>query len=554
MTSIISEAVKATAQAYTYQGKVLNFINPNFPLAVFADGYLTETEATEQPVSQALVTSVESHFETDNSNVPESVEDEREAIIANTRAGIAHLQYNTHNVLIPAIKAMCNSYTELQTTVLQPDIEVETFTVSRLYQDSDLTNHLESSYSRYQTQREYRTFMLEASDAPAIIDLVTHNNPHITREAGFEWALAIGAEKTVGVWNALFSGGRNLSLSQLPFLRLGNAPFNLDEITLAYFILGALRNTPQDIVVGESVSLEDWNSVMSELHSALGRSLLGALQQRAEARDAGTLVLRSSVTNIEGRAGNKRIRVILNGDVATEWLANNTVEAILGAAVSNPNLVTTAQLSAEKEKLVAVWNNTYPLLKQATLDYANLSRRESVIKAFTTHVDLLAPMFDVTLDDGLQERISVAIRQLDHKLLDNHFMMFTELACKVTDSDNIFRQYLEAIDEYSNTFPNATDRELETQAMITVVAVYLAAQINVATYKPEIDETAAEEPEAEVLETDEDADVELEEASEVEADTAEVEDIAETEEETKTNESKSAMSELDDLDADTELE
>ena len=88
----------------------------------------------------------------------------------------------------------------------------------------------------------------------------------------------------------------------------------------------------------------------------------------------------------------------------------------------------------------------------------------------------------------------------------------------------------------------------------SVVAVYLAAQINVATYKPEIDETAAEEPEAEVLETDEDADVELEEASEVEADTAEVEDIAETEEETKTNESKSAMSELDDLDADTELE
>lgn len=547
MSSIISEAVKATAQAYTYQGRVLNFINPDFPLAVFADGYLTEAEATDQPVSQALVTSVESHFEEVNDSPTEVVVDERETIIANTRTGIAHLQYNTHNVLIPAIKAMCSTYTELQTTVMQPDIEVETFNPSKLYQDSDLTNHLESSYARYQTQREYRTFLLEASDAPAIIDLVTHNNKHIGREAGFEWALAIGAEKIVGVWNALFSGGHNLALSQLSFLRLGNAPFNLDEIALAYFILGALRDTPQDIVIGESVSLEEWNTVMSELHSAMGRSLLGALQHRAESRDAGTLVLRSNVTNIEGRAGNKRIRIILNGDVATEWLASNTVEAILGAAVSNPNLVTVDQINAEKDALVAIWDRTYPLLKQATLDYANLSRRESVIKAFTAHLDLLTPMFDLT-EDVLQERTQTAIRQLDHKLLDNHFMMFTELACKVTDSDNIFRQYLEAIDEYSNTFPNATDRELETQAMITVVAVYLAAQINVATYKPEIDETVvAEDPETP-------EDVEGAEESETATDVEEVEDVVETVEEPKTNDGKSAMSELDDLDADTELE
>lgn len=548
MDNDVLESVKSVAQGYTYRGKVLSFINPNFPLAVFADGYSKETQGNGEPISQALVGSVESHFAEANATQPESIDDERESIIANTRAGVAQLQFNTHNVLIPAIKEMCKSYTEIHSAQLQPDINVEIFKLSDIHQDSGLTSHLEDSYSNYQIMPEYKTYILEAVTADKVIDLVSYNNKHLSREAAAEWALSIGAERIMTVWNSLFSGERVLSLSQMSFMRIGTHPFNIDDITLAYFILGAYRDEPVDTVIGESVTLEEWTANIGALHCAFGRALLASYQRRADARAEQQLVLKYDVVRNHDGVGSMRIKVLLNGDVANEWLVNNEIESILGAAVKNPNLKNVPQMNEAKAEMAEVWNRTYPLLKQATLDIANSKRRTSVTKAFMANIELLSSL---EAPEGAQAKVEVLLNQISNAELDNHFLLFTKLVCKVTATDDIFQEYLNAIDEYSHTFPNANSRELETQALITVVALYMARQITMVDFKAEIDET----PEPEVA-VDPEMDADVDPEQEMDAVDPEPEVELETEDapeaDVPEDDTKNVMDELDDLDTDLE--
>ncbi len=564
MDNEVLESVKSTAQSYTYRGKVLSFINPNFPLAVFADGYASETQGSGEPLSETMVASVEDHFAESNETAPASVEEERESIIANTRTGVAQLQFNTQNVLIPAIKEMCNAYSDIHSAQMQPDINVEIFKLSAIHQDSGLTTHLSDTYSNYQVMSEYKTYILEATTADKIIDLVSYNNKHLSREVAAEWALSIGAEKIMGVWNALFSGDRVLSMSQLHFMRIGTHPFNTDEIALAYFILAAYRDNPVDTVIGESVTLEEWTANMEALHCAFGRALLGSYQRRADSRAEQELVFKYEVAKVDG---SMRIKVLLNGDVADEWLAANTVEAILGAAVKNPNIKTVPQMNEVKVEMAEVWGRTYPLLKQATLDTANAKRRNSITKAFMQNVELLSAL---EAPENAQVKVEALLNAIPNQELDNHFLLFTKLVCKVTETDYIYQEYLNAIDEYSHTFPNATAQELETQALITVVALYMARQITMVDFKPEIDDTPAateepaavedeeleETPELEPETSDDDlgedlGEADTEEAPELEGEESTDEETAEAEE-PETNETKDMMGELDDLDASEE--
>lgn len=547
------ECVKGAAQSFTYRGKILSFSNPDFPLAVFTDGFNTINQSESSKISEQSVTSVEEHFENTNQETIEPIKDEREAIIANTHAGVAQLQYNAHHIMIPAIKAMCKSFAENFNTRIQPDVSVDVYEFPKLLDDADLVNHLSENYSGIQINSEYRTFLLESRSAEEIIDFIANNNNHFERETLTEWMLALGADVINDVFNAMFLDKRAISLASLSFLQLGKAPFNTSSILVAYFLLAALRDNPSDRIVGESVSLEEWTQTMSTLHAAMGRVLLNACSQRMQMREDGLLVLKYEADKF---IQTRKVRVILNGDICQEWLNDNTVEVVLGAAVSNKSLTTTQALAQVKDDLINVWNTTYPILKQSALDQANIDRRKIIVKAFLDNAEAIENLVEL---DNIHLKVDAVLNECSLNELENHFLLFTKLVCKVSGSDDIYLKYLEAIDEYSRVFPEASSRELETQALISVIALYLSRQITMVNYTPEIDNTpevptepsdeVEEEPAIEPSEDDESGSEEPTETPEGESEDEPEADDAETEE---PNETKDLMSELDDMDSEDE--
>ncbi len=559
------EAVKGPAQALTYSGKALAFADPDFPLAVFTDGYLVEPETEDSAISQQSIVATEEHFEAVNETVIEPIQDEREAIIANTHTGIAKLQYNVHNVMIPAIKAMCGTYAESFNARIQPDISVDTFEYHEVHNSAELVNHISESYTSVNIEQDYKTFLLEPLNAEEIIDFVANHNKHFPREVTTEWLLAVGAARINNVFTELFLKNRRLVLNDVNFLRLGKAPFNIDEILLGYLLLAAYRDNPTDKISGESVSLEQWEQAIAVLHAAFGRILLNNYAIREEMRARGQLVLKYDA---ERYIHTCKVKVIVNHDVAEEWLANNSVEAILGAAVSNRSLVSTALIDPVKEQLIKVWENTYPIINKAAYDKATIERRNMAVKAFMENVDALESMVQL---ENIHKVVDVILSEMSVNEYNNHFLLFTKMVCKATGSDTIYLDYLESIDEYSQVFPNATAKELETQALITVIALYLSKQITKVNYKPEVDntpmpaeapeesseddlgdtddlgagdtETPSEEPTDDVVESEMEGDVKVEDED------PETETKSEPEAEGETNDSQDLMSEMDDMDS-----
>ncbi|AEH03631.1 hypothetical protein AVT69_gp206 [Pseudomonas phage PhiPA3] len=492
MSEITSmDAVRDAAQSFTRDGRVLTVPNMDTPVGVFADGLNVDEQPNKVEMSDELAASVEDHFEEINQETPASVDDEREAMIANLHTAIARVQFNTQNVIIPAITAMHNDYASRQGASSQADCRVESFNYDPIHNDPRLVNHINDRYARVRPLAEYRTFMLKPLSAETIIEMVAVNNPHLDQEQVTEWALKIPVERIEAVWTALFGTGHVVNPASLDFLRLANAPFNIDELLMAYFICGHYIENPQT-VPGESVTLDEWNNVVRLLHEMLGSYVLRAYARRIEAREREQLVLRYDADKyIE----NRKVVVIINGDVAPQWLAKGgNIQAILGAAIEGTGLDTVASIEAKSDYLVNRWVATYPLIKQAAIDAAERSRRQDIVAAFMSQVNETA-LKDRAIPN-LRGVLADAMRYIRIEDTKNPYTVFATLICKVYFPQSTYLDYLQAIDEYGQHFPDASVRELNTQGLISLVALFLAAQIKVEDFEADVDPNA-KLPEAE---------------------------------------------------------
>ncbi|QEM41939.1 hypothetical protein [Pseudomonas phage vB_PaeM_PS119XW] len=479
------DAVRDAAQAFTEQERVLTIPNPEFPLAVYADGFNCETEGNKVAMSDELAASVEAHFVESNVEAPENVNEEREAIISNMHTAIAKIQFNTQNVIIPAIKAMATDYASRQNVSSQADCDVSTFNYDPIHNDPRLVNHIQTRYAKVRPLPEYRTFMLRPVDAATIIEMVSINNPHLDQEQVTEWALKIPAQRVENVWSELFGTARGLTVSNLSFINPNAFPFNLDELTLAYFICGHYIENPQE-VPGESVTSEEWEQTVRLLHEMLGFYIIRAYENRLEMRESNTLVLRYEAHR---PVENRRVLVTLNGDVAESWLVKGgSVEALLGAAIDGGNVVHAQGIDARADHYIKRWTATYPLIKQAALDYAESRRRQDVIDTFLAHCGE-GPLREMNIGN-VRELLATAMRFVRREDLDNPYCVFSNLICRTYYTEPMYKLYLDTIDEYGQNFPGAELRELNTQALISLIAIFQAQQIKVETFNPDVDPNA----------------------------------------------------------------
>ena len=518
------DAVRDAAQTLTEQERVLTIPNAEFPLAVYADGFNCESEGNQVAMSDDLAVAVEDHFVEHNVEAPANVNEEREALIANMHTAIAKIQFNTQNVIIPAIKAMATDYASRQNVTGQADCDVSTFNYDPIHNDPRLVNHIQTRYARVRPLPEYRTFMLRPIDAAAIIEMVSVNNPHLDQEQVTEWALRIPSQRIESVWSELFGEARGITVSNLSFINPNEFPFNLDELTLAYFICGHYIENPQD-VPGESVTVEEWEQTTRLLHEMLGFYIIRAYENRLEMRESNTLVLRYDAHRpIE----NRRVTVVLNGDVAESWLIKGgSVEALLGAAIDGGNVVLAQAIDARSDYYIKRWTATYPLIKQAAMDHAESRRRQDVIDTFLSKVSN-GPLAEKQIGN-VSEILSSAMRYVRGEDLDNPYSVFCNLICRTYYTEPMYKMYLDAIDEYGQHFPGAELAELNTQALISLIAIFQAQQIKVEAFNPDVDPNAKLPQPEQVEESEELSEPTGEEVSEAVGDAVEGEGpLAET--------------------------
>lgn len=478
-------AVRDAAQILTREGKVLTFTSTEFPLAVFADSYNVDEPAKPVEMTDELAASVEDHFEEVNEDSIAPVDESREALIENTHLGLSKTLFTTNNIIIPAIKDMHSYYSGLQSQSAQPEYRVEPFIYNEIHNSPVLVNHVNTRYSRVRPLQEYKTFRLEPIGADQIIEAVAVNNPHLEQEEVTEWALQMGSTTVENVWLSLFGSGNVVSMNSLPYLQLVAAPFNIDELTLAYFLCGQYMENPV-AVPGQDVGIDEWTVTMQLLHECFGFYLARAYALRAEQRETGVLILRNEASD---PINTRRAVVIVNNDVSAPWLvAGGDIQAVLGAAIDNPGLVHLEAIEKGREGFIKRWLAMYPLIKQAAIDYADRRSRDDVVATFL-HMGRTTALKDLPIEE-LNSRMLAALRLLSREDLRNPYKTFSTLIVEVYFPNSNYKLFLEAIDEYGQDFPGATLRELNTQAIITLTAIFLAKQIKVEGYVPDIDPNA----------------------------------------------------------------
>jgi hypothetical protein len=475
------DAVRTSAQILTESSRVLTVGNPESPLARYLDSYNIDTESTRTPVSDEMLAATEEYFEEINQEPTPLRAEENESLLDQAAKGLSVFQFNARNVIVPAIDDMARNFAERYRVITQPDLDITTYNYDAIHSAPELTNHL-TRYDAVSPRAEYRTFLLAKRSAAEIIQLVAENNAHLSTEEVTSWALKIPAATIEQVWADLFSGSRALAPGQLRYVRGMDTAGSIDPLTLAYFIAGAFLDNPQE-VLAEDVGLPEWEVAIQMLHEMFGFYLARAHQRRADDKQDGVVVLGSEATNaIEER----RVRIVLNGDVAGPWLdAGNDVQAIIGAVLESPSNVTLATVEGKGEYFVNRWQSVYPLIKQAAQDYADRSARTEVVKAFLEVAATNEALQAVGVVD-LGNLVQDAVRSLRQDDIRNPFKSFGYLICRTFYTDNVYWEFLCNMDDYSKQHPGATGRELATQALFTLIAVWLADQTVIVPYQADI--------------------------------------------------------------------
>lgn len=475
------DAVRDAAQTLTREGKVLTVGNPEFPLAVFADTYKVDAEPTNTALPDEEMVAVEDHFDEINQDTTPAEDDSRESIVANLGQAVAKVQFNTTNVIIPAIKAMHQTYAGMQSASCQPEYSVKAWRYLTPHNSATLVNHVNTRYTTVRPKDSYKSFQLEGQTAESIIEMISVNNPHLEQEEVTEWALEVGSARLEAVWNSLFSTGHVMP-GGLPYLSAQSTPFNVDDILVAYFICGHYIDNPV-VVPNFSVDLEEWEHTMKLLHEMFGFYLMRAYVRRADMREQGVMILKNEATN---PIATRRAIVTVNGDVFDPWVVGGgDIQAILGAAVENTGVTDVKYLDAAAHKFIERWHEIYPMIQQAAIDYSDRQRMNNVITTFREigRSELLKDRYTPEMEQGLIE----ALRYIRRDDYENPYKVFSNLVCRVYFPESTYLEYLDAIDQFGQTYTKATVRELATQAMITLVAIFQAKQVKVEMFSPEID-------------------------------------------------------------------
>jgi hypothetical protein len=505
--------VAPLAQSLTESGRRLTVKLEEYPLAIVANGYSNPVQPNQTAYSHELAVSTEALIDQANTQIAENTVEEFEHLAELMAKGMKTIVFNCRNVIVPAVEALVKKFEAVKDKGMAPQLEISVFNYHAVHSDPRLVNHVADRYTGVQAKPAYQSFLIAQPSVEQIIEMVANQNPHLDAEQVTEWLLTVGADKIKQVWHQLFGISRSLTVDRLEFMASHKLPFTVDEVALAYLLTGHLIENPLD-VQGESVDIDSWSHVMTILHQLFGAQLFKAYDRRAYMVKRGQVVLH---TEAKDPVKTRTVLITVNGDTYPEWLERGgEVEALLGAAVYAPNVVTRDQLDDQAEVLASRWRKLYPLIRQACLDVATRNTRRYVQELMLTpDRDLMELLPEIGADE-LREHVMAAMAQVTEEKLMSPFTLFAELICRVYFPNPVYFEFLQAMNHYARIHPDATGRELAAPSLIQIAADWLAGQIKVEDFTPIVDDVpvgpVTQPDEAEATEADA-----VEEPSEVES-------------------------------------
>jgi hypothetical protein len=482
------KSISPAARTLTEGGRLVAFKSMFAPVTQVANAYQSNVKPSLLAFSERVAMESEDQFSEANEVVvgadAATVDDQTEQL---TRA-VQAMVYNSRNVIVPTIDSLVNQFVSKQSSSVQPNVSVNVFKYHEVHSASSLLNHVSSKYTDVQAQQQYRTFLLGAMSPEAIVSLVAENNPHLEQQQVVEWLLEMGADRINAVWNKLYGQSRVFDFTTATWMHANNWPIQVDELLLAYCLTGALYEAPQE-VTGESVDLPQWQLALGNLHELLGSALLKAYTYRAQDTKNQRLVL---ATDAKEAIRTGQVTVLANGDIYNGWLAaGGKIEALLAVAVYEPNLRTVPQVNAQADELADRWAKYYPVLRQACLDNALRDRRKDVVSVFlnssTPAVEGLP-----AIDAGVAaDRLDAELRVAEDDAYDKPYLLFAGLVCRIYyPNQPLYYGFMRSMERYAKVHPGASGRELAIEAVIELVATWLAEQITTVKYTPDVDPNA----------------------------------------------------------------
>lgn len=468
-------SIAPLAQALTQANLVLSVGDPSYPLQAMVNAYGNPVVGDQRPLNDVAMQVAQEDFAEANAEPTEedgAVVDRLAKLMATGMLAVTH---NARNVIVPAVNAYTAAFNERQAESVQPKIEISVFNYNPVHDDPRLVNHLASRYTQVAQRESYRSFILPKASAEQVIEMVSNNNPHLDAPLVTEWLLHVGADTIASVWDQLFSM-RVINPLTLPLAQRQRLPFSVDELLLAYCLVGHFIENPTD-VQGENVDLEEWSLSMQKLHEFFGAALLGAYGRRAEQLKREVLVLKSDGADPIGR---RTVEVVANGDIYGPWLEQGgDVQVLLGGAILNPSVTRVADFAQHSAVFMQKWLQIYPLLCQALSDDCVRKRREDLLVVMTSPNKDVATILPQIVYSELLERLRASLRQTSDKEFENVFLVVTKLVCQAYFPNPVYASFLAEMEHAAKIHGGTDVRSLAAVALIAVGGDWLRSQIQV---------------------------------------------------------------------------
>lgn len=476
-------SIRPLAETLTSNQLVLQPKAAHYPVGVLAAHFEIPQAPSYQSMDPERFQAVAEKYQQSNKYQTEDSCATFDALVEKMALGVRSMLTKARAQIVPLARLLKEHYEKKGEISRLAQLEVQPVQIHAIHQEANLTSHLVEHYARLPELPQYRSFILPVPEAETLIDWLARNR-HVDEQTTREWALGLGSDVLKDVFRELFTRSRSLTREDLSFTRRENLIFNLDRLLVAYFLTGYLVDEPQDLD-RENVSLAEWELALKKLHGMFGALLLQAYQMRARARARKQVVWRYEVENpmVDGR-----ITVYTNADVYQEWLEQGgDVKMLLGAALVAPARRLAVDLENDRENLIAQWEKKHYLIRQARLDLFLRTRRQHLRETFSYcrqiegASDLLPP--DLT---GMEDRLEAQLRALREEELDDPMRLITKLVCEVFYPGTTYRKFFEEMDRAAGNFPDLTPREAATLATVEMVTQWLASQVQVRPFTPDV--------------------------------------------------------------------
>lgn len=473
--STISVA-KATADTLSYRNVLLQPKSSSLAVGVVTNHFNAPIEPTYKVLSTSEANAVKERFAELNKNQSKISEDEFNEIVELMSYGIRRMVTTIRNNVVPLIKDLTENtqwYIDKKQT---PDVRIETFMFHPIHSEVGLADHVLNSYGDVRQLDVYRVFMMDYPGHESLINWISKNgmvSPEVTKQ----WLVGLNENDLRRTWEQTFLTDRSIKANTGVFDKT-RLPFEIDQLLAVYFLTIYLAEEPQT-VIGESVTLEEWQQHMRVLHRYAGALLSYCYQKRIKDLNGGVIVYNYQLPGVYDGI----YAVTVNGELIKPWLENGgDIKMVFGALVSNPALKSIAQLEEHRDELIKVWDRKYYMLKQLTQDSSFRNSRDGLKSAFMSTIR--------RGDNGFELPETLTFDEIS-KRLDNELAVFKEkdfedlpttikcLVCRVLYPNTPYLEYLNSMDNAAKEAPELNAREAGLIALIDLVGSWLAKQIDV---------------------------------------------------------------------------